>query len=238
MERDIIGELNNFYNSLQNQFQTQTHKKKMSMEQIQELANCIKILGNAMSYAENYSMMNGNKLNAEFKNYDYYYASQNTEKNLYFKKFAAAINNLDGVYEYYLAKYDEEPLPRSLKKSDIIKRLQNYANYAQSAQEKSIYQDFINVLNRKSINNVHHMVNSLKGTGTMNPEKIKDTFLEAKGYVDEQQDEEMEQAEDDNDYVPDIKMNAKTPCITKDSKNKKSKKDEKSGGKTHIKRKK
>ena len=89
------------------------------MEQIQELANCIKILGNAMSYAENYSMMNGNKLNAEFKNYDYYYASQNTEKNLYFKKFAAAINNLDGVYEYYLTKYNEKSLPRSLKKSDI-----------------------------------------------------------------------------------------------------------------------
>ena len=71
MERDIIGELNNYYNSLQNQYQIQTHKKKMSMEQIQDLSNCIKILGNAMSYAENYSMMNGNKLKAEFKNYDY-----------------------------------------------------------------------------------------------------------------------------------------------------------------------
>lgn len=237
MERDIIGELNNYYNSLQNQFQMQTHKKKMSMEQIQELSNCIKILGNAMSYAENYSMMNGNKLNAEFKNYDYYYASQNTEKSLYFKKFAAAINNLDGVYDYYLSKYGEEPLPKSLKKSDIIKRLYNYAKYAQTAQEKSIYQDFINVLDRKEIDNVHHMVNSLKGTGTMNPEKIRDTFLEAKGFVDEQQDEEMQKAMDDNDYEPDIKMNEPAPCITKDSKHKKSKTEIKSG-KGQIKRKK
>ena len=228
MERDIIGELNNYYNSLQSQYQIQTHKKKMSMEQIQDLSNCIKILGNAMSYAENYSMMNGNKLKAEFKNYDYYYASQNTEKNLYFKKFAAAINNLDGVYDYYLSKYGEEPLPKSLKKSDIIKRLCNYAQYAQSAQEKSIYQDFINVLDRKEINNVHNMVNNLKGTGTMNPEKIRDTFLEAKGFVDEQEDEEMEIAKDDNDYVPDIKMNEPTPCITKDSK-KKSKTEIKGG---------
>ena len=185
MERDIIGELNNYYNSLQGQYQMQTYKKKMSMEQIQELSNCIKVLGNAMSFAENYSSMNGNKLNAEFKNYDYYYASQNTEKNLYFKKFAAAINNLDGVYDYYLSKYGEEPLPKSLKKSDIIKRLYNYAQYAKTPQEKSIYQDFINVLDRKEINNVHHMVNNFKGTGTMKPEKIMDTFLEAKGFVDE-----------------------------------------------------
>ena len=238
MERDIIGELNNFYNSLQNQYQIQMQKQKMSLEQIQELANCIKVLGNAMSFAENYSMMNGNKLKAEFNNYDYYYASKNTEKNLYFKKFAAAINNFDGVYEYYLSKYGEEPLPKSLKKTDIVKRLQNYSKYAKTDQERAIYQDFIHVLDRKSINNVNYMVNSFKGTGDMNPEKIKDTFLEAKGFVDEQDDEEMAEAENNKDYEPDIKMNREKPSITKDSKNKKSKKVEKTGVHSHIKRKK
>ena len=82
------------------------------------------------------------------------------------------------------------------------------------------------------------MVNSFKGTGDMNPEKIKDTFLEAKGFVDEQDDEEMAEAENNKDYEPDIKMNREKPSITKDSKNKKSKKVEKSGVHSHIKRKK
>ena len=98
MERDIIGELNAYYNSLENQYQMQKQQKKMSLEQIQELANCIKVLGNALCFAENYSIMNGNKSQSEFTNYDYYYASKNTEKSLYFQKFAASINNFDNVY--------------------------------------------------------------------------------------------------------------------------------------------
>ena len=127
MEKDIIGELDNYYQNLENQYQMQMFKQKMSLEQIQDLANCIKILGNALSFAENYSMMKGNKSKSEFTNYDYYYASKNTEKNLYFKKFAAAISNFDGVYNYYISKYNSEPLPKSLQKYDIIKRLQNYS---------------------------------------------------------------------------------------------------------------
>ena len=221
MEKDIIGELNNYYQNLESQCQMQMLKQKMSLEQVQDLANCIKILGNALSFAENYSIMNGNKLKSEFTNYDYYYASKNTEKSLYFKKLAAAINNFDGVYDYYISKYNSEPLPKSLEKSDIIMRLKNYAGYAQSKKEKEIYQDFINVLDRKSINNVTKFVKSFKGDGTMKPEKIKDTFLDAKGHVDEQDDEEMKEAPNNPDYIPDIKLNIDTPSITKHNRNKK-----------------
>jgi hypothetical protein len=221
MERDILGELDNYYQNLENQCQMQMFKQKMSLEQIQDLANCIKILGNALSFAENYSMMQGNKAKSEFTNYDYYYASKNTEKSLYFKKFVAAINNFDGVYNYYISKYNEEPLPKSLEKSDIIMRLQNYSKYAQSEKEKEIYQDFINVLDRKSINNVTKFVKSFKGDGTMNPEKIKDTFLDAKGNIDEQNDVEMKDAMNNPDYTPDIILNSDKPSITKHKKKKK-----------------
>ena len=238
MEKDIIGELDKYYKSLEGQYQMQAYQQKMSLEQIQELANCIKILGNALSFAENYSIMNGNKSKAEFNNYDYYYASKNTEKNLYFKKLAAAINNFDGVYEYYISKYKTEPLPKSLKKSDIVNRLKTYSNFAKTDSERAIYQDFINVLDRKSINNVQNMVNNFKGDGTMNPEKIRDTFMDAKGAVDEQDDEEMKEASNNPNYVPDIQLNKDTPSITKDSKNKKNKKNEKKGGNSHIKSKK
>lgn len=201
------------------------YKQKMSLEQIQDLANCIKILGNALSFAENYSMMNGNKSKSEFTNYDYYYASKNTEKSLYFKKLAAAINNFDRVYNYYISKYNSEPLPNSLKKSDIIMCLENYSKYAQSENEKAIYQDFIDALDRKSINNVTKFVKSFKGDGTMNPEKIKDTFLDAKGNVEEQNDEEMKEASNNPDYIPDIKMNSDKPSISKDKKSKKGNKN-------------
>lgn len=220
MERDIIGELDNYYQNLENQYQMQMLKQKMSLEQIQDLANCIKILGNALSFAENYSMMQGNKEKSEFTNYDYYYASKNTEKSLYFKKFVAAINNFDGVYNYYISKYNSEPLPKSLEKSDIIMRLQNYSKYTQSEKEKEIYQDFINVLDRKSINNVTKFVKSFKGDGTMNPEKIKDTFLDAKGNIDEQNDVEMKEAMNNPDYTPDINLNSDKPSITKHNKKK------------------
>ena len=227
MERDIIGELDNYYKSLENQSQMQILLKKMSLEQIQELANCIKVLGNALSFAENYSMMNGNSSKSEFTNYDYYYASKNTEKSLYFKKLEAAIKNLDGVYDYYISKYNSEPLPKSLKKSDIIQRLEKYSKYVKTNNEKEIYQDFINLLDRKPINNVNKAVKKFKGDGTMNPEKIKDTFLEAKGYVDEQDDEVMQEVNNNEDYYPDIKLNSEKPAITKD---KKSKKNKKKGG--------
>ena len=195
MERDIIGELNAYYNSLENQYQMQKQQKKMSLEQIQELANCIKVLGNALCFAENYSIMNGNKSQSEFTNYDYYYASKNTEKSL--------------SLFWYISKYNSEPLPKSLTKSDIILRLKKYSHYAKSENEKAIYQDFINALDRKSINNVNKVVKNFKGPGTMNPEKIKDTFIEAKGYVDEENDEVMKEAENNPDYEPDIKLNRK-----------------------------
>lgn len=227
MERNIVGELDNYYKNLENQYQMQMYKQKMSLEQVQDLANCIKVLGNALSLAENYSMMNGNKSKSEFTNYDYYHASKNTEKSLYFKKLAAAINNFDGVYDYYISKYNSEPIPKSLEKSDIIKRLDNYSKYV-NHNEKAIYKDFINALNRNPINNVNKFVKSFKGDGTMNPEKIKNTFLDAKGHVDEQNEEEMEEAENNPDYIPDIKMNRNKPAIIKDKKPKrgnKSKKD-------------
>ena len=82
MEKDIKGELNNYYNSLSNQYQMQSYKQKMSLEQVQDLANCVKVLGNALSFAENFSAMNGNESKSEFTHYDYYNASNNTEKNL------------------------------------------------------------------------------------------------------------------------------------------------------------
>lgn len=217
MEKDIIGELDNYYKSLENQYQMQMYKQKMSLEQIQELANCIKVLGNALSFAENYSKMSGNKSKSEFTNYDYYYASKNTEKSLYFKKFASTINNFDGVYDYYISKYNSEPLPKSLTKYDIIKRLENYSKYV-DPHEKEIYKDFINVLERKPINKVTKYVKSFRGDGTMEPEKIKKTFIDAKRNVDEQNEEEMEEAENDPDYIPDIKMNKEKPSITRDKK--------------------
>ena len=219
MEKDIIGELDYYYKSLGSQSQMQMYKQKMSLEQVQDLANCIKVLGNALSFAENYSMMSGNKSKSEFTNYDYYYASKNTEKSLYFKKLAAAINNFDGVYDYYISKYNSEPLPKSLQKYDIIKRLENYCKYV-NPNEKAIYKDFINSLNRKPINKVTNYVKSFTGDGTMNPEKIKNVFMDAKGYVDEQNEEEMEEAENDPDYTPDIKINRDKPSIPKDKRHK------------------
>ena len=220
MERNIVGELDSYYNNLENQYQMQMYKQKMSLAQVQDLANCIKVLGNALSFAENYSMMNGNKSKSEFTNYDYYNASKRTEKSLYFKKLAAAIKNFDGVYDYYISKYNSEPIPKSLEKSDIIMRLENYSKYV-NHNERAIYQDFINALNRNPINNVNKYTKSFKGDGTMNPEKIKKTFLDAKGYVDEQNEEEMEEAENDPDYMPDIKMNRNKPAIPKYKKSKK-----------------
>lgn len=220
MEKNILGELDNYYKYLGNQYQMLMYKQRMSLEQVQDLSNCIKVLGNALSFAENYSMMNGNKSNPEFTNYDYYHASKNTEKSLYFKKLAAAINNFDGVYNYYISKYNSEPIPKSLEKSDIIKRLENYSKYVND-NEKKIYLDFINALNRNPINNVNKYVQSFKGDGTMEPEKIKNTFLDAKGHVDEQNEEEMEEAEKDPDSIPDIKLNRNNPAITKNKPQKK-----------------
>ncbi len=103
MKKDIIGELTSFYSSLEYQkSQMQQYQQKLPLEQVQDLGNCIKILRNTLSYAENYSAMYGNNAKSEFTNYDYFNASKNTEKRLNLKKFAAAINNLDSVYEYIL----------------------------------------------------------------------------------------------------------------------------------------
>jgi len=217
-QRDITGELNNYlYNLERPQYQIQMFQQKMSLEQVQDLANCIKVLGNTLSFAENYCAMNGNTLKKEFNNYDYYYASKNTEKSLYFKKFAAAIHNLDGIYDYYLSRYNEEPLPKSLSKDDIIMRLKNYKSKMVNETDKSLYDDFINVFSRKSINNVHKVINNFKGDGTMDPQKIQNTFLHAKGHIDQETQQVTEQYNKDNNFVPDMVLNADKPSITQDN---------------------
>ena len=156
------------------------------------------------------------KITREFTNYDYFYASKKTEKSLYYKKFAAAINNFDGVYDYYISRYGEEPLPKSLSKNDIIIRLKSYKNFMKENSDKLLYDEFINLLNRKSINYVHNVVNNFKGDGTMNPQKISHTFLNAKGHVDQQNQQVMEEYKKNPDYQPDILLNADKPSIEED----------------------
>lgn len=218
-QRDMIDELNNCLYNLERhpQYQMQMFKQKMSLEQVQDLANCIKVLGNTLSFAENYCAMNGNVLKTEFNNYDYFYASKNTEKNLYLKKFAAAIHNFDGIYDYYLSRYHEEPLPKSLSKDDIIARLKNYKSNMKNESDKSLYDDFINVFSRGSINNVHTVINNFKGDGTMNPQKIQNTFLNAKGHVDQQTQQVIEEYKKDDTFQPDMVLNADIPSITQDN---------------------
>ena len=140
---------NNYYynnNSLsQSQSLPRKHQRYNSVEQTNDLKNIVRILGNAMSYAENYAAMNGyNKPKKEFNYYDYYNASKNTEKNLYFKKFNASIQNVDNVFEYYTKKYNDQPFPPSLPKSQIIRRLNEYkqnVNY----NDRRAYDNFIKV---------------------------------------------------------------------------------------------
>ena len=211
-EKDIKGELNNYYNSLPNQYQMQSYKQKMSLQQVQDLANCIKILGNALSFAENYSAMNGYKSKSEFTNYDYFNASKNTEKSLYFKKLAAAIMNFDGVYDYYISTYKQEPLPKSLSKNDIINKLNTYKQYLKN-DEKALYDDFINVFSRNSINNVNNVVSKFKGDGTMEPHKIQRTFLNAQGHVQQQNQQVIEKYQNDPNYRPDLIIGAENPEI-------------------------
>ena len=105
------------------------HATRQSLQQIQDLANLIKILGNALNFAENYAIMNGYKNEkTEFTYYDYFNASKNTDKNLYFKMRNAAIYILDNSYEYYVSVHHSEHLPNSLKKEEIIERLVQYKN--------------------------------------------------------------------------------------------------------------
>ena len=214
MEKNYAREINEYYNELMSQ--TQLRINRQSLKQIQDLANCIKILGNALSFAENYAIMNGYKKNKpEFTYYDYYNASQNTEKSLYFKKLSALVNNLNNVYDYYVSIYRNEPLPRSIPKEDIIRRLKEYKECLDS-NEQIIYDDFINIFNHKPINNVKNFISTFKGDGTMDPNKIKKTFLNAGQIAKEDNEYIEEKYTNDPNYYPDIKMNKKEPCIGKD----------------------
>ena len=137
---DIIAIVYSYQKDL-NQIQLENRNK----ERINDLKNIINILGNALSYAENYAMMNGYvSLNKEFSNYDYYNASEKTNPQLYREKFMASISNLDGVYGYYVNKYRELPLPPSLSKQQIIEKLKTYKQ-AVNANDRQIYDRFINV---------------------------------------------------------------------------------------------
>lgn len=116
-----------------------------NINRINDLKNIINILGNTLSYAENYAIMNGHKTNnKEFSNYDYYNASEKTDPQLYKEKFIASIANLDSVYGYYVNKYRELPLPPSLSKQQIIDRIKSYRQ-AVNANDREIYDNFINV---------------------------------------------------------------------------------------------
>ena len=136
---------NNYYSNSYSQNQPRKRQRYSSVEQNNDLKNIVKILGNAMSYAENYAIMNGyRKPKREFTYYDYYNASQNTEKNLYFKKFNASIENVDSVFEYYTKRYNQLPFPPSLSKSQIVERLNDYKKNVNQRDRKA-YDNFINV---------------------------------------------------------------------------------------------
>lgn len=140
---------NNYYNNNLSKSYSQNQPRKgqrfRSVEQNNDLKNIVKILGNAMSYAENYAIMNGyKKPKKEFTYYDYYNASQNTEKNLYFKKFNASIENVGNVFEYYTKRYNQLPFPPSLSKSQIVERLNDYKKNVNQRDRKT-YDNFINV---------------------------------------------------------------------------------------------
>ena len=215
MNSNYYEEITNYYNSI-NQAQTQLQLPKQTLIQFQELADCIKILGNTLSYAENYAMKNGFKLEKpEYTYYDYYNASKNTEKSLYLIKFSAAINNLDIVWEYYISKYESEPLPESIKKEDIISKLKNYQLYM-NEEEKEIYNDLIHVLERKPIQNVKKALKKLKGNGTMDPYKIITTFLPAGEKARQDREDSRNQYYNGEKKCLDLVVGKTEPCIGAD----------------------
>ncbi len=137
---DIIAIVYSYKNDLNN-----IKPENRNIHRINYLKNIINILGNALSYAENYAMMNGYQSQIkEFSNYDYFNASEKTQQQLYKEKFIASISNLDSVYGYYVNKYRELPLPPSLSKNQIIEKLKSYKQ-AVNANDRKIYDDFINV---------------------------------------------------------------------------------------------
>lgn len=138
---------NNNFNKNYSHTTPRNNRRYNSVEQTNDLKNIVKILGNAMSYAESYAIMNGyNKPKKEFKYYDYFNASENTEKNLYFKKFNASIENVGNVFEYYAKRYNNPlPFPPSLPKSQIVERLNEYKRNVNQRDRKA-YDNFINVI--------------------------------------------------------------------------------------------
>lgn len=140
MKYDIITVVYSYSKEIEN-----TQSFQRNINKFNDLKNVLNILGNALSYAENYAIMNGYKTNGrEFTYYDYFNASQNTEKGLYFEKFKASIKNLDNVYGYYINRYRELPLPPSLTKEQIISRLNQYRSSV-NALDREIYDKFIDV---------------------------------------------------------------------------------------------
>ena len=137
---DIIANVYSYKNDLDNM-----KLESRNINRHNDLKNIISILGNALSYAENYAMMNGyQSQKKEFSEYDYFNASEKTQQQLYKEKFIASISNLDNVYGYYINKYRELPLPPSLSKEQIIDRLNSYKQ-AVNANDREIYNNFIKV---------------------------------------------------------------------------------------------
>lgn len=137
---DIIANVYSYKNDLDNM-----KLESRNINRHNDLKNIISILGNALSYAENYAMMNGyQSQKKEFSAYDYFNASEKTQQQLYKEKFIASISNLDNVYGYYINKYRELPLPPSLSKEQIIDRLNSYKQ-AVNANDREIYNNFIKV---------------------------------------------------------------------------------------------
>lgn len=137
---DIITIVYSYKNDLNNR-----KNENRDINRINDLKNIINILGNSLSYAENYAMMNGyQSQKKEFSSYDYFNASEKTQQHLYKEKFLASISNLDNVYGYYVNKYREIPLPPSLSKKQIVDKLNSYKK-AVNANDREIYNKFINV---------------------------------------------------------------------------------------------
>ena len=162
-----------------------------------------------MSYAENYARMRGYKGKMEFKKYDYFYSSQNTNESLYRTKFAAQLFNFENAFKFYVEQYGKFEFAKSLPAKDIITRIDKYMKFIPK-EDRNLYNNLKKIINNQKTTIYEDELSKLVGKAKMDINKMN-IFLIAGAKVDYENEVEAQKVIKNSLYIPDMELNKEDP---------------------------
>ena len=201
------------YDYHSNYLHQQAQLDKQKVEQKIDLEYNIDFLGRALSKIEIYAFRFGNQfklkdVNPLFGFYNRFNNGYKFEKTTLFKSLINAVKFVDIGFEETESKYKEILFPENMKKEEVIEYIEFLKSCLNSNEERSIYQKFIDVIERQKTDFSCYQKLYEKNP-KINPEQLMNKYPQMHRAFDLKERYWRNQIENVQNYRPMFKLNQK-----------------------------